>query len=65
MDTNEGEMRLMDKLYIVMPEYNEEANIKKVIDEWYPLLQKADNESKFVVADSGSTDKTHEILIDL
>lgn len=65
MDTNEGGIRLMDKLYIVMPAYNEEANIKKVIDEWYPLLQKADNESKLVVADSGSTDKTHEILIDL
>ena len=55
----------MDKIYIVMPAYNEETNIKKVIDEWYHLLQEADNESKLVVADSGSTDKTHEILMDL
>lgn len=49
-------------LYIVMPAYNEEANIKKVIDEWYPILQKADNESRLIVADSGSSDKTHETL---
>lgn len=30
----------MDKLYIVMPAYNEEANIEKTIEEWYPVISK-------------------------
>lgn len=51
-----------DKLYIVMPAYNEEENIINVIKQWYPKLQFASNDSKIVVADSGSTDMTHEIL---
>lgn len=55
----------MDSLYIVMPAYNEEENIENVISKWYPILDdKADN-SKLVIADSGSSDKTHEILIEL
>lgn len=28
----------MDSLYIVMPAYNEEANIERVVRLWYPLL---------------------------
>lgn len=28
----------MDRLFIVMPAYNEEDNIKAVIDAWYPIL---------------------------
>lgn len=52
----------MDSLFIVMPAYNEEANIEEVVKQWYPLLEdKADN-SRLVIADSGSKDKTHEIL---
>lgn len=52
----------MDSLYIVMPAYNEEDNIESVVDAWYPILDgKADN-SKLVIADFGSRDKTHEIL---
>ena len=30
----------MDKLYIVIPAYNEEATIESVIDEWYPVIEK-------------------------
>lgn len=52
----------MDKLYIVMPAYNEEANIESVVHQWYSILQDKSEESKLVVADSGSTDKTHDIL---
>ncbi len=52
----------MEILYIVMPAYNEEANIEKVIKDWYPLLDGKSPDSRFVIADSGSTDKTHSIL---
>jgi len=55
----------MDSLYIVMPAYNEEENIESVVESWYPILEgKADN-SKLVIADYGSKDKTHEILLKL
>ena len=55
----------MDSLYIVMPAYNEEENIKEVVEAWYPILSGKDPKSKLVVADSGSTDKTHAILEEL
>lgn len=55
----------MDKLYIVMPAYNEQDNIRTVVAEWYPLLNGKDKDSKLVVADSGSVDATHEILLEL
>lgn len=55
----------MDTLYIVMPAYNEEENIAKVIKEWYPVLQGKSKNSKLVIADNGSTDHTHEILKEL
>ena len=52
----------MDKLYIVMPAYNEEKNIEKVIEQWYPILRGQSEESRMVVADFGSKDATHSIL---
>ena len=52
----------MDKLYIVMPAYNEEDNIEVVVRQWYPHLNGKDEDSRLVIADSGSKDKTHEIL---
>ena len=54
-----------DSLYVVMPAYNEEDNIKAVVDAWYPILMGKSKESRLVIADSGSTDSTHEILEDL
>ena len=53
----------MDTLYIVMPAYNEEANIHGVVDSWYGVLEGKSPESRIVVADSGSTDATHNILL--
>lgn len=53
----------MDSLYIVMPAYNEEANILGVIDSWYSILEGKDPSSRLVVADSGSVDATHSILL--
>lgn len=50
----------MDILYIVMPAYNEEANIENVVEQWIQV-----DASKMVIADSGSTDSTHEKLLNL
>ena len=52
----------MDSLYIVMPAYNEEDNIEEVVRQWYPLLEGKAENSRLVIADAGSKDKTHEIL---
>ena len=52
----------MDTLYIVMPAYNEEETIEEVVRAWYPLLEKKGEDSRLVIADSGSTDSTHAIL---
>lgn len=55
----------MDSIYIVMPAYNEQDNIKGVVNQWYPIVDKIGSNSKLVIADSGSTDDTHDILIEL
>ena len=55
----------MDNLYIVMPAYNEEENIVNVVEQWYPKLDGKGTESRLVIADGGSTDKTLEILMSL
>ena len=55
----------MDILYIVMPAYNEEANIEAVVRSWYPNLEGKDRNSRLVVADSGSADRTDAILREL
>ncbi len=52
-------------LYIVMPAYNEERNIKSIVTAWYPVLDGKAETSRLVIADSGSTDSTHEILENL
>ena len=54
----------MDILYIVMPAYNEEDNIIDVVTSWYPVLEGKDPASRIVVADSGSQDRTHDLLED-
>ena len=55
----------MEKFYIVMPAYNEELNIEAVVKQWYPILEGKSDDSRLVIADAGSKDKTHEILINL
>ena len=52
----------LDTLFIVMPAYNEKENIENVFKQWYPILKDKNINSKLVIADSGSTDGTHEIL---
>ena len=54
-----------DKLYIVMPAYNEEANIEDVIAQWHPVceqIQAEGNEAHLVIANDGSTDNTYAIM---
>lgn len=56
---------MKDKLYIVMPTYNEEANIENVVKEWYPILDNGNENSRMVIADGGSKDNTLSILYEL
>ncbi len=55
----------MEKLYIVMPAYNESANIEAVVKQWHPVVEKIGNESKLVIVDDGSKDNTYEIMKNL
>lgn len=54
-----------DTLYVVMPAYNEEKTIEQVVVSWAKVLKNGSKMSRIVVADSGSTDGTHEILMGL
>lgn len=53
----------MESLYVVMPAYNEEENIEKVVEQWYPIVEDKGDNSRMIVADSGSSDATHDILL--
>lgn len=55
----------MDKLYIIMPSFNEEMNIESVIEEWHGVLEKTGEGSKLVIIDGGSKDKTFEKMLEL
>ena len=50
-------------LAIVIPVYNEEKNIKKLINDWDKAIQKHYKAKyKFIIINDGSTDKSHQIL---
>lgn len=51
-----------DKLYIIIPAYNEEETIEAVIKQWYPIVEEIGNGSKLVIIDDGSKDKTYRIM---
>lgn len=54
----------MKGLYIIIPAYNEEENIRQVIDDWYPIVE-THNESglsRLVIIDDGSKDSTYRIM---
>lgn len=57
----------MDVLYIVIPAYNEEETISKVIAEWYPVIERhaGEGNSRLVVINDGSKDKTSQIVHEL
>ncbi|MGN6715407.1 glycosyltransferase family 2 protein [Anaerocolumna jejuensis] len=52
----------MDKLYIIIPAYNEEENIGRVLNEWYQVAEKAGNGSRLVIIDDGSKDGTFQMM---
>ena len=52
-------------IYFVMPAYNEAANIEDTIKQWYPVVEKCNNEdgmSRLVIANDGSKDDTYGIM---
>ncbi len=55
----------MDKLYIVIPAYNEQDNIEEVVKDWYPVVEKRGADSRLVIIDDGSKDATYEKLKEL
>ncbi|MCR5405589.1 MAG: glycosyltransferase family 2 protein [Lachnospiraceae bacterium] len=54
-----------DSLYIVIPAYNEEENIRQVINDWYPVVDIRSGESRLVIVNDGSKDNTLEVLNEL
>ena len=48
----------MESLYIIIPAYNEEENIRKVAVEWHEVVEKVGNNSKLVIINDGSKDST-------
>ena len=54
----------MEKLYIIIPAYNEEENIESLIKDWYPVIEKynGNGEARLVIINDGSKDNTYEIL---
>jgi glycosyltransferase involved in cell wall biosynthesis len=55
----------MDKLYIIIPAYNEEENIAQVTREWHDVAAKTGADSRLVIIDDGSKDGTWRMLVEL
>lgn len=53
-----------DVLYMIIPAYNESANIAQLVDDWYPVVEAHDGggKSRMVIIDDGSKDDTFAIL---
>jgi len=52
----------MDRLYAIIPAYNEQDNIREVINDWYDVIVATGDESRLVVIDDGSRDDTYKIM---
>lgn len=46
-------------LFVVIPAYNEEQNIERCVNDWYPVVERhnEDGESRLVIINDGSKDK--------
>ena len=53
---------VLEKLYIVIPAYNEEANIEKVVRQWHQVACQTGPEARLVVVNDGSRDGTAQKL---
>ena len=51
-------------LYVVIPAYNEELNIERCVNDWYPVVQAHNDEgkSRLLIVNDGSKDRTFELL---
>ena len=56
---------MSDRLFIIIPAYNEQENIRQVVSDWYPVMEKYGTDSRLVVIDDGSRDSTYSILQDM
>lgn len=52
----------MNKIYFVMPAYNEAANIEETVRQWYPIVETSGKDCRLVIANDGSKDDTFKIL---
>ena len=56
----------MDKIFFVMPAYNEAENIEETVKQWYPVVEKLSEggaiSAKLCIANDGSKDNTFEIM---
>jgi glycosyltransferase involved in cell wall biosynthesis len=52
-----------DILYIVMPAYNEEANIDAVVAQWHPIVEKIGGNSRLLIVNDGSKDNTYQKML--
>ncbi len=51
-----------DRLFIIIPAYNEQDNIRQVVSDWYPIVEKYGTDSRLVIIDDGSRDDTFAIV---
>ena len=57
---------MTEKVYLVMPAYNEAENIEEVVAQWHPVAMCIANDGidcRLVVANDGSKDETYEKLL--
>jgi glycosyltransferase involved in cell wall biosynthesis len=52
----------MDKLFLVIPAYNEQANITLVAREWHAVVSAVNAESRLIIINDGSKDDTESVL---
>jgi glycosyltransferase involved in cell wall biosynthesis len=55
----------MNKLYIIIPAYNESETIRTVVEEWHEIAVQTGADSRLVVIDDGSRDDTYALLTEL
>lgn len=53
---------MQEKLYVVIPAYNEEMNIEIVAREWHEVVESCSAQSRLVIIDDGSKDGTYARL---
>lgn len=59
-------MSEIDRLYIVIPAYNEEPNIEEVARQWHEVVERAGGDgSRLLIIDDGSRDGTYRKLCEL